>query len=103
MYIHSYIHSYVFGFNEEKNILLKKTHGVSFEDVIEIINAHGLIDDISHKKDKYSHQRIFIVEINEYTYSVPYVLKDKSTVFLKTLYPSRKLKKQYKKEYENKK
>jgi uncharacterized DUF497 family protein len=93
----------LFEFNEEKNILLKKTRGVSFEDVIEIINNQGPVDDISHTKVIYSHQRIFIVEIKGYTYSVPYILKGRNVAFLKTLYPSRKFKKQYKKNYENKK
>jgi len=50
-----------------------------------------LLDDIEHTNSvKYPHQRVFVVLIGDYVYSVPYVFDDKG-VFLKTIYPSRKL------------
>ena|SRR3989338_6598820 len=82
-------------FDEEKNIFLKQTRGISFEDILEAINSGNLLDDISHPSKKYSHQRMFIVRIKMYVYAVPYVEVKKGIIFLKTLYPSRVFTKSY--------
>ncbi|MFT4929808.1 MAG: hypothetical protein ACI8WB_005943, partial [Phenylobacterium sp.] len=42
----------------------------------------------------YPNQRIFIVNIDDYAYAVPYVESDRE-YFLKTVIPSRKLTKRY--------
>jgi len=44
----------------EKNELLKKQRGVSFEDVILALESGDLLDDIEHpNKEKYPNQNIF--------------------------------------------
>ena len=54
-----------------------------------------VLDIVDHpNKRKYPNQRVFILEINEYVYYVPFV-EDENEVFLKTIIPSRKLKKDY--------
>jgi len=54
-----------------------------------------LLDVIKHpNKDKYPNQKIFIVEINDYAYMIPYV-ESEEEVFLKTIIPSRKATKKY--------
>ncbi len=80
-------------FSYEKNLILKATRGVCFDDVIEAIERDQIIDDLKHpRKDKYPNQRILVVKIKNYIYAVPYILKDdKKTIFLKTVYPSRVL------------
>ena len=45
-------------------------------------------------RGKFSHQRIFVVSIDEYIHLVPYV-EDEKEIFLKTIIPSRKATKQY--------
>jgi hypothetical protein len=45
-------------------------------------------------QEKYPSQRIFIIEISQYVYLVPFVESDEE-IFLKTIIPSRKLKKKY--------
>ncbi len=45
-------------------------------------------------KDRYPHQRVFVVAIGEYAYLVPYVETDEE-IFLKTVVSSRKATKQY--------
>jgi hypothetical protein len=45
-------------------------------------------------KKRYPNQKAFIMEINEYVFYVPFV-EDENEVFLKTIIPSRRLKKQY--------
>lgn len=77
-------------FNEEKNQLLKATRGVCFEDVLEILDKHELLDNIANPSQKHPHQRIYVVKIRNYAYAVPYVLNtEKQEIFLKTIYPSR--------------
>jgi hypothetical protein len=77
-------------FSEEKNQLLKATRGVCFDDVVEAIQNKKVLDDISHPNKKYEHQRIYILNINNYAYVVPYVInQQKKEIFLKTIYASR--------------
>lgn len=45
--------------------------------------------------EKYLNQWIYVVNVNDYAYVVPFVRIDKSTIFLKTIFPHRKLTKQY--------
>ena len=81
----------------EKNEKLKAERGVGFEDVLLAIEEGDLLDDIEHpNREKYSHQRIFIVfiRVKSYVYLVPYV-EDETTIFLKTIIPSRKMHKKY--------
>ena len=85
-------------FNEEKNQLLKATRNISFEDVLVAIKGKKLLDNISHPSRKHPSQRVYIIEIKDYIYAVPYVINvEKQEIFLKTIYPSRILTKRYKK------
>jgi hypothetical protein len=47
-----------------------------------------------HNQNKYPNQDIYVVDISGYIYYVPFV-KSAQEVFLKTIIPSRKYKKQY--------
>ena len=81
--------------NSDKNRRLIEERGISFEDIVFSLQSGNLLDDIAHpNRGKYSHQRIFILEISEYAYLVPYVESDQE-IFLKTIIPSRKATKQY--------
>jgi len=85
--------SYVW--NDEKNKLLQNERGISFEDIVDAISNGELLDSIKNpSSDKYSNQSVFIVNIKGYVYCVPYV-EDESNIFLKTIFPSRKMKKRY--------
>ena len=84
-----------FDWNNEKNEELLKDRGVSFEEVVFCIMNDGLLDVIEHpNKSKYPNQNIFIVDIDNYVYLVPFV-EDDEVVFLKTIIPSRKMTKTY--------
>jgi len=88
--------SVTFAFNEEKNQLLKATRGVSFDDILLAIEKRDLVDNISHPSRQHPKQRILLVRINQYVYVVPYVYqKTKRKLFLKTLYPSRVMTKNF--------
>ena len=84
-----------FDWDESKNIWLQKARDISFEEVELAINRGGLLDEIvHHNQDKYSSQKILIVELNAYAYLVPFV-DNGDTYFLKTIFPSRKATKKY--------
>lgn len=81
--------------NSEKNQQLLSERGVSFEDVVVLIQQGVLLDIVEHpNKEKYPNQRVFIIEIEKYAYLIPYVETDKE-IFLKTIIPSRKATKIY--------
>lgn len=83
-------------FSQEKNLLLKETRGVCFEDVLQAVEENRVLDDLKSVNRKYLHQRILVIKVKEYAYAVPYVLdQKKKTVFLKTMYPSRVLTSKY--------
>ena len=84
-----------FSWNEEKNELLKEERQISFEDVVFYIEQGFLLDVLEHpNQGKYQGQKIFVVQIDEYAYLVPFV-EDEREIFLKTIIPSRKATRRY--------
>ncbi len=84
-----------FDWSAEKNEQLKEERGISFEEVVIAVNGGGILDVLPHpQQKKYPNQRIFVIQINQYAYLVPFV-EDDEKIFLKTMYPSRKATKNY--------
>ncbi len=84
-----------YNWNKEKNLLLKRERNLSFEQIVLHIESGYLLDIVEHpNKEKFAHQKILIVQIEDYVISVPFVEND-SERFLKTIIPSRKLTKKY--------
>ncbi len=84
-----------FQWNEEKNELLKTTRGVSFEDAVKTISSGCVIEKTLHPNQiKYPNQKLFIIEIKDYIFLVPFI-ENSDSFFLKTIIPSRKAKKRY--------
>jgi len=70
---------------------------VTFEEIVLRLAGDDLIDIINHPDPhRYPGQRIFIVRVGEHIMSVPFVENDE-TIFLKTIIPSRRMKKIYQK------
>ncbi|MEA3466258.1 MAG: BrnT family toxin [Thermodesulfobacteriota bacterium] len=85
----------IINWNTEKNQTLIKERNISFEDVLFAIQQFDLLDDIKHPNEqKYPNQRVFIVDIADYAYIVPYV-ETTDEIFLKTIIPSRKATRKY--------
>jgi len=86
---------YDFEFNEEKDLILRTERNISFRKVIDIINDGkcNVITDHPNLK-KYPRQFIYEINIEGYMYVVPAV-KSGNKIFLKTIYPSRKATKKY--------
>lgn len=81
--------------NVEKNRWLQEVRDISFEEVVFYIQRGHLLDVVEHhNQKKYPGQRIFIVNMRDYAYLVPFV-EDEREVFLKTIIPSRKATKKY--------
>lgn len=81
--------------NSTKNQQLISERGISFEDIVFYLQQDNLLDDIEHSNsEKYPNQRVFVINIDDYVYLVPYI-ENKKEIFLKTVIPSRKATKLY--------
>ena len=81
--------------NQEKSEELRRTRGVSFDDLAPLITTGALLDDLPHHNlERYPNQRIYVVAFRGYAYLVPYV-PNANGAFLKTLYPSQKATRDY--------
>lgn len=84
-----------FSWNEEKNELLKEERQVSFEDIVFFIEKGFLLDVLENpNQEKYKGQKIFVVQIDDYAYLIPFV-ENENEIFLKTIIPSRKATRKY--------
>jgi uncharacterized DUF497 family protein len=78
-----------------KNERLKKERDVSFDDVLFHVSAGDVIDIFEHpNQERYPGQKIYAIAIEEYVYLVPFV-ESQDEIFLKTIIPSRKATKHY--------
>lgn len=85
----------IFEWSYEKNEVLKKTRGISFEDVLIAVSENKILNILKHPNwKKYPNQKILIIEIDNYAYLVPFV-EDKEKIFLKTIIPNKKATKNY--------
>lgn len=80
--------------NNDKNEWLKSERNISFEEIIVAIVEHDKLIDIIQNNGKYSDQKVLVVEMENYIYLCPFIEND-NEIFLKTIYPSRKLTKIY--------
>ena len=86
-----------FDWNLEKNRELVEQRGVSFERVVSAIEQGGLVEVVDHpNQQRYRGQMIYIVDIDGYLHLVPFVLSADGSRFLKTIIPSRKATRDYK-------
>lgn len=82
-----------YDWSTEKNEALQKERGISFEMCMAYIER-GEIVDIVENKSPYEHQLVYVLNIDDYIYYVPFV-EDDEKIFLKTIIPSRKATKKY--------
>ena len=67
-----------------------QARGISFEQIIALIESGKLIQVLEHPdKERHPNQLLYEVEVDGYVHVVP-VVKEGKTLFLKTIYPSRK-------------
>lgn len=79
-----------YAFDPEKNAWLIRERGISFEQIIALIEGGKLIQVLEHPdKERYPGQLLYEVDVNGYVHIVP-VVRQGRVLFLKTIYPSRK-------------
>ena len=79
--------------DEEKNKKLIYERNISFDEIAEIILRDEYLDILENPKR--NDQMIFIVQLKEYVYAVPFLIDEDENIILKTAYPSRKFNKKY--------
>ena len=85
----------IFRWNAEKNELLAKQRGITFEEIVSKIESGSKVTEIDHPNaKKYPTQKIIVVDVDGYAYLIPFVI-DGNEYFLKTIIPSRKATKKY--------
>lgn len=81
-----------FNWSAEKNEILKQTRGISFEEIVFLIESGNLLG--VEENPGYPNQKIYIVNVENYAVIVPFVKID-NEIFLQTAFPSRKYSKKY--------
>jgi uncharacterized DUF497 family protein len=81
-----------FNWSHEKNELLKAERGISFEEIVLLIES-GHILGIEENPAR-TNQKIYILEIENYAFVVPFV-ENQNEIFFKTAFPSRKYTKRF--------
>ncbi len=80
-----------FKYCPEKNAKLIQQRSIGFEEIIEaIVNGNLIQITKHHNQHKFPHQYILHVRCLNTVYLIPYVTQENGTIFLKTLYASRK-------------
>lgn len=79
-----------YAFDPAKNAWLIRERGISFEEIISLIESGKLIQVLEHpNKARYPNQLLYEVDVDGYVFIVP-VVRAGNELFLKTIYPSRK-------------
>lgn len=79
-----------YAFDPDKNAWLIRERGISFEQIIALIESGHLVQVLEHHdRERYPNQVLYEVDVDGYIYVVP-IVREHRTVFLKTIYPSRK-------------
>ena len=85
----------LFNWNPDKNQLLIRERGISFERIVFEISSGNELTVLEHpNQEKYPGQRVSMVQVDDYVYAVPFIESD-TEIFLKTIIPSRKATKRY--------
>lgn len=85
----------IFAWSDEKNHFLKTERRISFEEIVLYIELGFLLDIVENpNQEKYKGQKIFVVQVNDYVYLVPFEETEKE-IYLKTIIPSRKATRKY--------
>ena len=85
--------------DQKKNEWLSLNRLITFEEIADRILNNEFIDILENpNKDN---QQYFIMEINDYTWVIPFLIDNEDRIVLKTAFPSRKFHKKYGEQDEN--
>ena len=78
-----------FAFDPDKNAWLIRERGISFEQILALIENGNLIQVREHHdRERYPNQLLYEVDVDGYIYIVP-VVREHRTLLLKKIFPSR--------------
>jgi uncharacterized DUF497 family protein len=84
-----------YNWNADKNQWLVQERGISFERIVFEISLGNEVTVLLHpNQTKYPGQMISVVQVDDYVYLLPFI-ETESEIFLKTIIPSRKAKRQF--------
>jgi uncharacterized DUF497 family protein len=87
-----------YDWDPEKNDRLKKERSISFEQILFHLVEGDIWKTAPHPDQvRYPGQKIYFVTVDEYIYLVPHVIQA-DCIFLKTIIPSRKATRDYRRE-----
>ncbi len=75
----------IYCFSPDKNKKLIDSRGVSFEEIISLLENHGPLDVLENSKPEYRHQKVYIIDFSGYIF-----IEKESQILLITIIPSRK-------------
>jgi hypothetical protein len=85
----------VFNWDNLKNAQLQRDRGISFEEIVILIERGSILDILEHpNKEKYGRQNLYIINVDNYAYVVPFIDKG-NTRHLITIFPSRRYTQKY--------
>lgn len=85
-----------FRFNQIKNDILLQERGINFDSISEILISDQFIIITDHTNPtKYPKQKLIYLEKDGEVYTVPCVVEENGTFFLKTIFPNRKARKEF--------
>lgn len=82
--------------DKKKDEWLRIHRNISFKVIADIIENAGYSDFFENPARE--EQNIFIVEYHNYTYVVPFIVDGDDNIILKTVFPSRKYDKRYRRD-----
>jgi len=85
--------------DSEKNDWLILNRGISFEEIADKILNEDYLEILENPTNK--NQQYFVMDIDNYTWVVPFLINEKDQIVLKTAFPSRKFHKKYGRENAN--
>ena len=84
-----------FRWDRAKNDKLKESRGISFEEIVLLIEQGASINIMDHpNREKYLNQQVLEVLVGDYVFLIPFV-EDRDAIFLTTIISSRKATKRY--------
>jgi len=86
--------------DSEKNDWLILNRGISFEEISDKILNEDYLEILENPTNK--NQQYFVMDIDNYTWVVPFLINEKDQIVLKTAFPSRKFHKKYGRKNANK-
>ncbi len=90
------LHQKKYFYNTEKDSKLLKERDIGFEKIIDSILNGGVLGAVQHSNQtKYPGQYMLHVHVEGKVYAVPCVKQNEESIFLKTIYPSSKLRDLY--------